>query len=124
MSFYRPQKWKCINVRGLGLIRGILCPHYNSRTRGIPRRKQFREMIRKTGGFGIAIENNCAIESIDGRFFRVIGSKKYSRAYKVRKNRARVVAKQIPREKQFASLESLYRRNLSRARQRTGHDER
>ena len=32
MSFYNPRKWKYINVKGLGLIRGIFCPHYNSMT--------------------------------------------------------------------------------------------
>ena len=61
-------------------------------TRGIPRRKHFREMIRKTGGLGIAIENNCAIEFIDGRFYRVISSKSYSRAYGC----TRVAAKWLP----------------------------
>ena len=53
MSFYNPRKWKYVNVKGLGLIRGIHCPHYNGMTRGIPRRKDFRDMIRKTGGVGI-----------------------------------------------------------------------
>ncbi len=43
MSFYNPHKWKYINVKGLGLIPGIHCPHYNGRTRGIPRRKNFHE---------------------------------------------------------------------------------
>jgi dipeptidase E len=42
MSFYNPRKWKYTIVRGLGLIRGIHCPHYNSKTRGIPRRKDCR----------------------------------------------------------------------------------
>ncbi len=32
MSFYNPRKWKYINVKGLGLISGIHCPHYNGRT--------------------------------------------------------------------------------------------
>jgi hypothetical protein len=35
-------------------------------------------MIQKIGGIGIAIENNCAIEFIDGRFYKVIIS--YSEA--------------------------------------------
>jgi dipeptidase E len=107
MSFYNPRKWKYINVRGLGLIRGIHCPHYNSRTRGIPRRKDFRDMIRKTGGVGIAIENNCAIAFIDGRFYRVIRSKNYSRAYTVYKRRGKVVAKQIRPQKQLAPVKWL-----------------
>src|ERR1022692_1564931 len=65
MSFYNPRKWQYINVKGLGLIHGIHCPHYNGMTGGVPRRSAFRDMIRKTGGMGIAIENHCAVEFID-----------------------------------------------------------
>ncbi len=110
MSFYNPRKWNYINVRGLGLISGIHCPHYNGMTRGVPRRNNFRAMIRKTGGIGIAIENNCAIEFIDGRFYKVIRSKSYSRAYRVYKSGGDVVAKQIRQQKQLAPVESLRRR--------------
>ena len=109
MSFYGRRKWKYINVRGLGLIKGIHCPHYNSMTRGVPRRKHFREMIGKIGGMGIAIENNCAIEFIDGRFYRVIRSKSYSRAYRVYKSGREVVAEQIRPRKQLAPVEALSR---------------
>jgi dipeptidase E len=114
MSFYHPRKWKYINVKGLGLINGIHCPHYNSMTRGIPRRKHFRDMIRKTGGIGIAIENNCAIEFIDGRLYKVIRSKSYSRAYRVYKKGQEVLAEQIPRQEQLAPIESLSHRRRRR----------
>lgn len=107
MSFYNPQKWTYINVRGLGLIKGIHCPHYNGMTRGVPRRKHFRELIRKTGGMGIAIENNCAIEFLDGRLYRVVTSKTYARAYKVYKSCGQVVAKQIRQQSEFTSVECL-----------------
>ncbi|HEY2364265.1 MAG TPA: peptidase E [Candidatus Angelobacter sp.] len=112
MSFYNPRKWKYINVKGLGLIKGIHCPHYNSMTIGVPRRKHFRDMIRKTGGIGIAIENNCAIEFIDGRFYRVIASKNYARAYKVYKSGGKVISEQIRQQKEPASVERLYRHDL------------
>jgi dipeptidase E len=42
MSFYNPRNWKYINVKGLGLIHGVHCPHYNRMTRGVPRRREFR----------------------------------------------------------------------------------
>ncbi len=106
MSFYNPRDWKYINVKGLGLVSGINCPHYNSMTLGIPRRKHFRDMIRKTGGIGIAIENNCAIEFIDGQY-RVIRSKSYARAYRVYKSDGEVIAEQIRQEKQLTPIESL-----------------
>ncbi len=113
MSFYNPRNWKYINVRGLGLISGIHCPHYNGMTRGVPRRKHFRDMIRRTGGIGIALENNCAIEFLDGRLYRVISSRSYSRAYRVYKKGREVVAEQIPPEKRFAPIESLTHRPRS-----------
>jgi dipeptidase E len=108
MSFYNPRKWKYINVKGLGLISGINCPHYNGMTRGVPRRKHFRDMIRKTGGVGIAIENNCAIEFIEGRFYKVVCSKSYARAYRVYKSGGDVVAEQIRQQKHLALVESLH----------------
>lgn len=111
MSFYNPRKWKYINVKGLGLIKGILCPHYNSMTIGVPRRKHFRDMIRKIGGIGIAIENNCAIEFIDSRFYKVITSKSYARAYKVYKSGGKVISEQIGQEKRLAPIERLNRRS-------------
>jgi dipeptidase E len=114
MSFYHARNWKYINVKGLGLIRGVHCPHYNSMTRGVPRRRAFREMIRKIGGTGIALENNCAIEFVDDRFYRVISSKGYSHAYHVYKSGGDVVAKQIRQEEQLAPVESLTHRSRRR----------
>jgi len=64
-------------------------------------------MIHKTGGTGIALENNCAIEFINGRFYKVISSKSYSRAYRVYKSGGEVVAEQIRQEKQLAPVEFL-----------------
>jgi dipeptidase E len=111
MSFYSPRDWKYINVRGLGLVPGIHCPHYNGMTLGIRRRKHFQDMIRKIGGIGIAIENNCAIEFIDGRSYKVITSKRYSRAFRVYKSGGEVVATQIRRKKRLAPVDSLSRRS-------------
>lgn len=107
MSFDNPREWKYINVRGLGLIPGIHCLHYDGRTRGVPRRKDFRDMIQKMGGIGIAIENNCAIEFINGRRYRVIRSKRNARAYKVYRSGDEVVAKQISYERKLAPVDSL-----------------
>jgi len=112
MSFSNPRDWNYINVRGLGFIKGVHCPHYNSRTRGVPRRKDFRDMIRRTGGIGIAIENNCAIEFVDGRFYRVITSKDYARAYRVYKDGGQVLTERIRQQEQLAPIELLYRRDV------------
>lgn len=110
MSYYNPQKWEYINVKGLGLIRGIHCPHYNGMTQGVRRRKHFQKMIRKTGGMGIAIDNNCAIEFIDGRSYKVITSKSRARAFRVYKREGEVMEERIPQDTKRAPIEALYRR--------------
>lgn len=112
MSFYNRKNWRYMNVRGLGLIEGVHCPHFNSMTKRVPRRKHFREMIRKIGGMGIAIENNCAIEFLDGRFYKVISSKSYARAYRVYKSGGEIVVEQIRRETSRAPISHLLRKRL------------
>lgn len=109
MSYYNPKKWKYINVKGLGLIKGIHCPHYNGRTLGIPRRRNFAQMISKIGGMGIAIDNNCAIEFIDGRFFKVVHSKKRASAYKLYKSSGDVVVERLPMLDGLTPIEVLSR---------------
>lgn len=109
MSYYNPRKWEYINVKGLGLICGIHCPHYNGMTQGVRRRKDFQKMIRKTGGMGIAIDNNCAIEFIDGRFYKVITSKSRARAFRVYKRGRDVVEERIIQDAKLEPIESLYR---------------
>jgi dipeptidase E len=108
MSFYNPRDWKYINVKGLGLISGVHCPHYNSMTRGVPRRSDFQAMIRRIGGIGIALENNCAIEFIDHRFYRVIKSKPNARAYRVRNSGGIIAAQQIRQKEGLSPIECLY----------------
>ena len=97
-----------MNVKGLGLLKGIHCPHYNSKTLGVPRRSHFQEMIRKTGGIGIAIENNCAIEFVDGTFFKVISATSYANAYRVIRRHGKVIAEKIAKTKGLVPVESLY----------------
>ncbi len=103
LSFYNPNDWKYINVKGLGLIPGINCPHYNGSTRRVPRRKDFQDLIWKTGGHGIAIENNCALHFKNGRVFKVLTSKPRAKAYRVFKKHREVVEEQIRSYSRFIS---------------------
>lgn len=112
MSFYNPKKWKYINVKGLGLIKGVHCPHYDSKTLRISRKKNFQNMIKKIGGFGIAVENNCAIEFIDGKYYKVVASKQRAGAYKVYKKRGEIVSEKIEQKTKLSPIAELYRKNL------------
>lgn len=109
MSFYNPKKWKYINVRGLGFLRGIHCPHYNSETLGIPRRSHFRKMIQKIGGIGIAVDNNCAIEFIDDKY-RVVTSKKDAKAFRVFRKNGKAHAERIQHAKELTPVATLFKR--------------
>lgn len=107
MSFYHPKKWKHINVKGLGFIRGIHCPHYNGETRGVPRRKHFRDVIRKIGGTGIAIDDRCAIEFVGDRY-RVVTAKPHAAAYRVYKRRKEIVEEKLEAKATLSPVSELY----------------
>ena len=109
MSFYNPKKWEYINVSGLGFLKGVHCPHFNSSTLGGPRKKHFRTMIQKIGGMGIAIDNNCAIEFLDDKY-RVIISKPAAKAFKVYKKNGKVISERIPQVKELTPIATLYKR--------------
>jgi dipeptidase E len=93
-------------VKGLGLIKGIHCPHYNGSTGRVPRRSRFREMIRKIGGLGIAVDNRCAIEFVDDSY-RVLRSHPRANAYRVYRRRGEVISEQIRVQKQFTATKLL-----------------
>ena len=107
MSFYSPKNWKYINVQGLGFIKGIHCPHYDSETLGVPRKNNFRDMIKKIGGMGIAIDNNCAIAFLDNQF-RIITSKENAKAYRIFKQNGKLITRNIPPKKELMPLKYLF----------------
>ena len=107
MSFYNPKQWKYVNVRGLGCIPAIHCPHFDSKTLGIPRRKNFERMIGKIGGTGIAVEDNCALHVMDGREYRVLRSKPYAKAYRVSRRKGEVVSEAVPISKKPLPLAEI-----------------
>ncbi len=110
MSFYNPKKWKYIKVGGLGFFKGIFCPHYDSNTLSLPRKTYFQKMIQKTGGIGIAVDEKCALEFIDGKY-RVINSKKSAGAYRVYKQKGEVVSEKIEQTSTLMPISHLYQAN-------------
>lgn len=110
MSFYNPDSWQYIKVRGLGLIKGIHCPHYNSATLDVPRKKHFQLMIQKMGGRGIAIDDNCALIFSDGAV-RVLASQPGAGAYLVYKENGKTIETEIKPQGQSLQAKMLYGRN-------------
>ena len=110
MSFYNPKKWSYINVAGLGLAKGIYCPHYDRDSDGAPRKIYFEQMISKAGGMGIGVDNKCAIEFIDGKYFKVITAKPGAAAYRIYKMRGKVVSEKIETKNGLVPICELYKK--------------
>lgn len=108
-SFNNPENWDYINVHGLGIIKGIHCPHFNGQTKKIKRRKNFTNFMKKYSSVGIAIDNNCAIEFIDDQF-KVLTSKRDRKAYKVFKKNKKIIIEEIPKKKNYLPISLLYRK--------------
>jgi len=92
---YESDAWNFIRVKGLGFLEGTMCPHFSSKILGVRRRrKHFPEFIKKHGGMGIAIDNNCAIEFIDDKY-RVLSNESNRNAYRVFKRDKKVIVQMI-----------------------------
>lgn len=106
MSFYNPEHWDYIKVKGLNFIDAIACPHYNRKTGGKKRSSYFIEMVKKYGGTGIAIDDNCAMEIINDKY-RIITSRKGANAYKIYKRGEKVVTEIIKQKENFIPIAAL-----------------
>lgn len=107
MSFYDGKNWRYIRVAGMGLIRGLACPHYDSDTAGVPRRGDFHSMLLKYSDPGIAVDNRCALAVVDGGY-RVISATKTAGAYKLAKVGGTVVENPIRQTKDWKPVADLY----------------
>ena len=79
---FKNSKAPLIKVSGLGLLDGLLCPHYHSVKYDKDRASSLKEMMNKTPGVSLAIDDFCAVVFIDGTY-KVITSKDGSHAYKI-----------------------------------------
>lgn len=111
MSFYHPDNWDYIRTKGMGLLKGLLCPHFDGETRGIKRKKSFSQMVEKVGGLGIAIDNHAAI-IFRNDSYKVINSKKGSKAHKLFKKNGKIISVPIETQKEFSPLKAIYSKNV------------
>jgi dipeptidase E len=105
MSFYNTDRWKYVRVKGMGLIDGIGVTHYHVEGR----EADFQRMVKRHRETGIAIDNNCALEVLDDGY-RLVTSKEGARAYKIYKQRGRVVTERIEQKTELAPLAGLLHR--------------
>lgn len=90
-------------IRGLNFVPFTVSPHH---VREPKRKKALMEIMKKTPGMGIALDDLSAIEIVDNTF-RIINAKPSAKAYKVYKHGAKVLYKEIPKTKKFLPLASI-----------------
>lgn len=103
MRGYGHDPFKYIRVTGLGLVKGTLCPHFHHGDR----EKDFLAMIARMGGFGIGVDDRCALEVVDGQY-RVLQAGRGAKAWTVRRRRGEVAVAEIARHKTFRPVAELY----------------
>ena len=107
MAFYDRERWKYIAVTGLGLVEGMVCPHYNGRTYGVPRRRDFRAMMERKGGRGLGIDNHCAVV-FAGTGYRVLRTKERLGAHALWVERGELVERKLGVEARYVPVESMH----------------
>ncbi|OFX15105.1 MAG: hypothetical protein A2Z18_08205 [Armatimonadetes bacterium RBG_16_58_9] len=101
-----------IRVSGLGLLNATLCPHYDVEQ---DRKANLRDMMKRTPGVAIALDNCCAIEVVDDAY-TIIASKPGAGAYRVYWSAGTFYEEALRGDNASGPLEGL----LARRERRTG----
>ena len=107
MAYYNREKWDYISVTGMGLVKGMVCPHYNGRTYGVPRRRDFRAMMARKGGRGLGIDNHCAVV-FSGTGYRVLRTKDRVGAHALWVERGELAERKLGVEARYVPVESMH----------------
>ena len=95
-----------IKVSGLGLIPAVHCPHYHEEK---DRQPQLRQLMRKTSGVAIALDNGTALEVVDGQC-RILRSIAGAGAYRVYWKGGEFFEERIEVSEDFAPLADLLKK--------------
>lgn len=92
-----------IKVKGLDLYPLLLCPHYHQEKGRV---KSLQQMMKKTGGMAIALDNCSALEIVGGTY-RILTSHRKSKAYKVYWKKSIYHQDEIPIKKDFSMVSTF-----------------
>jgi len=96
-----------IKVSGLNYLDTLICPHYDVEKHRQPALKQ---MMKKTRGIAVALENCTALEIVDERF-RILSSLKNKNAWKVYWHKGRFYKEKLEKNQGFSALADLLRKS-------------
>ncbi len=106
MSFYHPEDWNYIRVRGMGLIDALGCPHFHGGTGDIQREEDFKAMVARYSDVGIAIDDHCAVEFVDGGY-RVIATRTDVGAYRLYRQAGGVEMEPLEKRGDYSPLQPV-----------------
>lgn len=92
-----------IKVSGLNLVDALICPHYDVESH---RQPALQEMMKKTPGIAIALDNGAAIEIVNDEY-RIITSLKNKNGWKVYWHGGECKKLKLPKDGPFLTLTSL-----------------
>ena len=102
MAFYHPDDWQYVRVKGMGLIDALGCPHYDGENRA----DDFQRMVRKHADVGIAIDDRCALEVVDGAY-RVVTARADAGVHRIAKRRGGLSIRRIERTTAYRPIAEL-----------------
>ncbi|HVZ81085.1 MAG TPA: peptidase E [bacterium] len=94
---FKNPKAKLIKVTGLGFIDALGCPHYDGER---DRKPELKEMMKKTPGVALAMDNCAALEVV-GDKARAVVSKPTAGVYRVYWKAGRYFQEKLPKGKWF-----------------------
>ncbi len=105
--YYRPDDWDYVRVKGLGWINAIGCPHFDTGTVGQLRADNFKRMLLRHSEPGIAVDNHCALQLVDGSY-RVVTSRSGAGAYALSNRNGIVVVEPLEQRKDFIPIANAF----------------
>lgn len=102
-KFSNPADDSLIRVRGLGLVDALLCPHYDVEAN---RERSLENMMRRTPGVAIALENCTAIQIADDRY-RILSTRDGKQAYRVYWRSGRYLREPLRAHQDYRPLAAL-----------------
>lgn len=90
-----------ILMEGLGLIRGLHCPHYNDN-----RQSDFRDMVLREKMVGIALEDFTALEIIN-ESYKVLKTRDTAKVYKIWTTSGQLFENEVNNTESYISLNEL-----------------
>lgn len=100
---FKNDKEPFIKVTGLGFINAFHCPHYDTEK---GRKKSLKDLMKKTPGTAIALDNCSAIEIVNDKY-RILTTKKQTNAYRTYWLKGKYFEEIIKPKKEFSLLSEL-----------------